>query len=548
METLEERKRFPFSYYNKLVDGPETFKFPASTMKDSLERRINADGLTLENFFEKYKYYDKLKEVKEQIEPLRPVKVEKEEKDINKEVMYTELVPVHRGRQIESKLSWPTSRCSPIKDKTLKSQREYTATCFHGVGIDDESSKCQTSFKSIANVKREQSDSKSSSFADTSCRTGNYAYDSAVIYSKQQSGQSIEGLENIFPNGLSYNHLNYHYNWWTQSPLTQTTMQYHHSTKFTNNWQLFNQRSPQFCPYDSPRTFQQDKLTATTWTTLSPIAASNKSIEQTPLSSCIESLAGMNCNEIRHNDSKNMITALPGSGLMSANVQINTVIPPFLPSKRLENNTKNWGFLSTDNDSSKNIVKEECGVRKEKIESYSNTDLKDIIKNDSASNLSFYRNATYGKLFPSSTMETSPLIPGVTSKTCRKGKADRPLSKHRKTNEMTRRLGKKVQQNKSNSTPRNDMLSKNSLLTPEDERSRDTSAKTDDIDVNNLINMIDPETDIMEKTFLNVPNVYPSYESLEPLESEEEAQVKRPMNAFMIWARKYRYDFFDVFI
>ena len=64
-----------------------------------------------------------------------------------------------------------------------------------------------------------------------------------------------------------------------------------------------------------------------------------------------------------------------------------------------------------------------------------------------------------------------------------------------------------------------------------------------DESIEQLLEFINPEVDVMGKTFHNIPSTQPIYSDNEGRDggSGDEARVRRPMNAFMLWARKYRY-------
>ena len=67
-----------------------------------------------------------------------------------------------------------------------------------------------------------------------------------------------------------------------------------------------------------------------------------------------------------------------------------------------------------------------------------------------------------------------------------------------------------------------------------------------DESIEQLLEFINPEVDVMGKTFHNIPSTQPIYSDNEGRDggSGDEARVRRPMNAFMLWARKYRYHHF----
>ena len=63
-----------------------------------------------------------------------------------------------------------------------------------------------------------------------------------------------------------------------------------------------------------------------------------------------------------------------------------------------------------------------------------------------------------------------------------------------------------------------------------------------DESIEQLLNFINPEIDVMGKTFHNIPSTQPIYSDNEARDggSGDDVRVRRPMNAFMLWARKYR--------
>ena len=60
--------------------------------------------------------------------------------------------------------------------------------------------------------------------------------------------------------------------------------------------------------------------------------------------------------------------------------------------------------------------------------------------------------------------------------------------------------------------------------------------------IDKLLTFINPEIDVMGKTFHNIPSTQPIYSDNEARDGAngDVARVRRPMNAFMLWARKYR--------